>query len=117
MRRTTLCGLAIAAALALPAQARFFHWHDSAYRGAAVNNAIHTAATNPADQMLADRVADALRSDPTLNGTTVTVAASRGRVNLSGSAQDTQKALRVEQVASNVAGRANVSGTIDPQGA
>jgi hypothetical protein len=117
MRKATLCGLAAAAVLAFPAQARFLHWHDSAYRGPAENHAIHTAATNPDDQLLADHVADALRADPTLADTTVTVAVNNGRVNLSGSARDTQLAYRAERIASAVAGRGNVSGTLDPQGA
>ena len=116
MRKATLCGLAAAAVLALPAQARFFHGHDSAYRGAAEDNAIHTAASNPDDQALAERVADALRADPTLYDTTVTVAANNGRVSLSGSAKDTQLAYRAERIASAVAGRGRVSGTLDPQG-
>jgi len=121
MRKATLCGLAAAAVLAFPAQARFLHWHDSAYqgayRGAAADNAIHTAATNPDDQLLADRIADALRADPALVDTTVTVAVNGGRVNLSGSAKDTQLAYRAERIASAVAGRGRVSGTLDPQGA
>ena len=119
MNTRLLCGLAaVAAAFALPAQARFMHWHDGAYgHGAAADSAIHTAALNPDDQALADRVADALRDDPTLNDTTVTVAANSGRISLSGSAPDTAKASRVEQIAANVAGRRYVSGKIDAQGA
>jgi osmotically-inducible protein OsmY len=117
MRKGTLCGLAAAAVLALPAQAHFLHGRDSAYRGAAENHTIHTAAANPDDQLLADRVADALRADPALTDTTVTVAVNNGRVNLSGSAKDTQLAYRAERIASAVAGRGNVSGTLDPQGA
>jgi len=117
MRKATLCGLAAAAVLAFPAQARFFHWNDSAYRGPPENHAIHTAATNPDDQALADKVADALRADPRLADTTVTVAVNNGRVNLSGSAKDTELAYRAERIASAVAGRGRVSGTLDPQGA
>jgi Predicted periplasmic or secreted lipoprotein len=62
-------------------------------------------------------VADALRADPALTDTTVTVAVNNGRVSLSGSAKDTQLAYRVERIASAVAGRGHVSGPLDPQGA
>jgi osmotically-inducible protein OsmY len=120
MRKTALCALAAAAAFALPAQARWFH-HDegyhATYRGAPENHAIHTAASTYDDQLLADRIADALRDDPSLNDTTVTVAVVHGRVALSGSAPDGMKAQRAEQIASAVAGRGAVSGTIDTQGA
>jgi hypothetical protein len=127
MKTRHLCGLAaIAAAFALPAQAEWFHHHDdrtTTYNngytygpGSPDGNPIHTAANNPDDQMLADQVADALRSDRSLKGATVTVAANAGRVSLAGSAASTTDAYRIENIASAVAGRGRVAGSIDVQG-
>ena len=122
MKTRILCGLAaVAAAFALPAQANgWFHHHDSDhtsyYQGTSSDNAIHTAATNPDDQMLADKVADALRADRGLNGATVTVAANDGRISLSGSAANLSDAYRIENIARSVAGRGQVAGSIDAQG-
>lgn len=124
--KTLIATAALASAtavFALPAHADWFHRHTdrTAYVEPAPGpwrspNAIHSGANNPQDQALADRVADALRADPKLHGTTVTVAANRGQVMLSGSASDELRAERVEQIASSIAGRANVSGKIDVMG-
>jgi osmotically-inducible protein OsmY len=124
MQRTFLMA-AIAAAMALPAQSAWLHRDARVDRatyyepGPAVRsspNAIHSGANNPADEALADRVADALRADPVLTGTTVTVAANHGQVMLSGNAPDFTRAQRVERIAVAIAGRANVSGQIDAAG-
>ena len=77
---------------------------------------IHFGANNPADQALAERVAGAIQQDPRLDGATVTVSANDGRVSLSGSARSPEQAGAAENAASRVAGRANVSGTLSPQG-
>lgn len=116
--------LAITAVLAFaaagPAFAHdFFHHHarnDEAYYTTRMSDDgnIHTGATNADDQLLADRVADALRNDPKLAepGITATVTANNGRVSLSGFANNQQQGYRAEQDAREVAGAANVSGTL-----
>jgi hypothetical protein len=123
MKTRILCGLAAAAAiLALPAQANdWFHRHhaDRTSYSAPIadDNAIHTAANNPDDQMLAEKVADALRSDRGLYGATVTVAANDGRISLSGSAANVSDAYRIQNIAKAVAGPGRVvAGSIDAQG-
>ena len=94
MRRallTTLAGAAIA--IAVPAHAWTWAPHDAysdaTYHGRLVadDHNFHWAATNAADQELALRIVDALRSDPRLKETTATVAVNSGRVALSGSAK------------------------------
>jgi osmotically-inducible protein OsmY len=81
-------------------------------------SAIHSGGMSAEDTALADSVAAALAADAKLKtGITVTVAAKNGRVSLAGSARDYSLAARAEKVASDVAGRANVSGTLDGEGA
>jgi hypothetical protein len=125
MKIRILCGLtAVAAAIALPAQAAGWFHHDTnrtSYDSGPPTpmvdgSAIHTAASNYDDQMLADKVADALRDDRGLNGATVTVAANDGRVALAGSAANTGDATRIQDIAKNVAGPGHVvAGSIDAQ--
>ena len=76
------------------------------------NNAIHSGGMSADDQALADRVADALATDPKLVHITATVVAKDGRVSLNGTGNISQ-AARAEQIACDIAGRANVSGTLD----
>jgi hypothetical protein len=123
MKTRILCGLAAAAAiLALPAQANdWFHRHHADGTSYAAptkdGSAIHTAANNPDDQMLAEKVADALRSDGGLNGATVTVIANDGRISLSGSAANVRDASRIQNIAKAAAGPGGVvAGSIDSQG-
>jgi osmotically-inducible protein OsmY len=129
MKTRILCGLAAAAAvLALPAQANsWFHRHHDANRTTydstapvtpmADGSPIHTAANNPDDQMIADHVADALRSDRGLNGARVTVAVNEGRVSLAGVAANRADAYRVENIARAAAGPGRVvAGSIDSNG-
>ncbi len=126
MKTRILCGLAAAAAvLALPAQAHgWFHHHDAnrtSYNSEpatpmADGSPIHTAANNPDDQALADRVADALRDARGLNGATVTVAANDGRVTLAGAAANIADAYRIQNIAKEAAGPGRVvAGSIDGQ--
>jgi len=91
----------------------WLHGDDSHYRSADAGN-IHSGAANADDQALADRVADALRSDRRLSepGITATVTAKDGRVALSGFANDNRQAMRAEAIARRVAGAGNVSGTL-----
>jgi len=79
-------------------------------------DAIHSGGASPADSELAQRIADELRSDRSLGGTTVTIAVSHGDVMLSGSPKDMTHAARIEQVARNVAGSRRVTGLLDVQG-
>jgi len=124
MKTRILCALtAVAAAIALPAQANdWFHRHHHADRASysapiADDGAIHTAANNPDDQMLADKVAEALRSDRGLNGATVTVSANDGRIALAGSAANVSDAYRIQNIAKAAAGPGRVvAGSIDAQG-
>jgi osmotically-inducible protein OsmY len=126
MKTRILCGLAaVAAAVTLPAQAAWFHHHHDANRATydsqpvapmADGSPIHTAANNPDDQMIADHVADALRSARGLNGATVTVTANNGRIALSGAAANIADAYRIENIAKNAAGPGRVvAGSIDGQ--
>ena len=79
-------------------------------------SAIHSGASNLADERLAHAVAEAIASERALDGATVTISARDGRVSLSGSARSLAQAHRVEEVARSVAGVTAVSGTLDPQG-
>ncbi len=79
------------------------------------HGAIHSGADNLNDLLLADQVAMALGSDRRLDGATMTVSASNGRVSLSGSAKSLDQGEIAQQVAKRVAG--NVTGTLDSQGA
>lgn len=79
-------------------------------------SAIHAGANNPADQALAERVADAIADEPRLDGITATVAANKGHVSLSGSAESPEQAAIAEQVAREAAGPGSVSGTLSPTG-
>lgn len=115
---------ALAAALLLGAAPCFAndyaHHHawldgqDTHYRSAD-DGTIHVGSGMNADDLaLAERVADALRSDRRLSepGITATVTAKDGRVSLSGSANDNRQAIRAEAIARHVAGAGNVSGTL-----
>jgi osmotically-inducible protein OsmY len=57
-------------------------------------------------------VSDRKLSEP---GITATVVANNGRVSLNGSAKDPAQAARAEKIASDIAGRGMVSGTLDSQ--
>ena len=122
-------GVMLAAALAMSGTA-FAHGlgkrasHDSynssytySDRYALGGNNIHSGGMTYDDQVLADRIASALASDRKLSepGVTATVVANNGRVSLNGSAKDVAQAARAEKIASDIAGRANVSGTLDSQ--
>ena len=117
-RKTAILAAALALGAAPCFANDFFHhaWngYDNTARLAADDGAIHSGATNPDDQALADRVADALRADRRLSepGITATVSAKDGRVALSGFAQDNRQAQRAEAIARSVAGAGNVSGSI-----
>src|SRR5215831_11535347 len=124
MKIRILCGLTAvaAAAFALPAQAHGWFHHDTnrtSYNSETVTptgdgSPIHTAASNPDDQMIADRVADALRSYHGLNGATVTVAVNDGRVSLAGAAANVADAYRIQSIAKNAAGPGHVvAGNVD----
>lgn len=125
MKPLTLALAGAAISIALPAHAWPWTHHDryssadAVYSGslAADDHNIHWAALNPADRDLALRIVDALKSDPRLKETTATIAVNNGRVALSGSAHSQMEAARVEQVASAIAGRANVGGQLDLMGA
>ena len=122
-------GAILAAALAMSGTA-FAHGlgKHAAYDGSYVystdaytqinGNNIHSGGMTYDDQLLADRIASALRNDRKLSepGITATGAVNNGRVSLSGSAKDTAQAARAEQIASDIAGRGNVSGTLEAQG-
>jgi len=117
----------LAAALALGATPCFandygrhhlWSYDDTSNYRAADDGTIHVgAAPNADDQALAERVADALRSDRRLSepGITATVTAKDGRVSLSGSANDERQAMRAEAIARRVAGAGNVSGTLSSE--
>ena len=79
-------------------------------------DAIHSGASNPSDEALADRVAAALAADARMHGATVTVAANSGKVSLAGSARSPEQAGHAENIARGVAGVFSVSGTLDSQG-
>ena len=120
-------GLMLTAALAMSGAA-FAHGVDkrAAYDGsyayptdryAMGTNSVHSGGVTYDDQVLADRIAAAIAADRKLSepGVTATVVANNGRVSLNGSAKDTTQAARAEKIASDIAGRANVSGTLDSQ--
>ena len=75
-------------------------------------NAIHSGGMSADDQALADRVVAALATDSKLVHITATVVASNGRVTFNGSGNLAQSA-RAEKIACDIAGRANVTGTLD----
>ena len=79
---------------------------------------LHSGGPTVADAQLADRVAAALASDRILSepGITATVSANNGRVSITGSSDNAAQAARAEQIASRVAGRGYVSGTISNTG-
>jgi hypothetical protein len=79
-------------------------------------DAIHSGASNSADEALADSVAAALAADSRLHGATITVAANNGRVSLSGSARSPEQGSHAESIARSIAGVTAVSGTLDSQG-
>jgi osmotically-inducible protein OsmY len=118
--------LILAAALAMSGAA-FAHGldkraaSDGSYvsydRYAVGTNSVHSGGTTVDDQALAARIASAIAGDRQLQrpGVTATVVANNGRVSLNGSAKDATQAARAEQIACDIAGRANVSGTLDAQ--
>jgi osmotically-inducible protein OsmY len=93
--------------------------HDSAkreyrsYNNNSSPNAIHTGGMTAEDQALADKVADALRADPRMNGATVTVSARNGLVTLSGLAPNPGQSDIAQRDAKDVAG-ARVIGFLSP---
>jgi osmotically-inducible protein OsmY len=113
-----------AAAVALAAGTAFAH--DTAKRVYTIpsspvtsDSAIHSGSNNLSDQALSDRIAAAFAADRTLSkeaGFVVTVSAKNGRVSLAGNAKNQQQAAKAEKIASDIAGRANVSGTLDISG-
>lgn len=114
-------GIILAAALALSGTA-FAHGLDrhAGYdrydrTGYVGTNALHTGGMTYEDQALADRIASAIASDKELSkpGITATIVANNGRVSINGEANDHQQAQRAEQIACDIAGRANVTGTLD----
>ncbi len=113
-------GLILAATLAVSGAA--FAASDGSYsypsdRYAMGTNSVHSGGMTYEDQLLADRIAAAIAADRQLSepGITATVVANNGRVSLNGSAKDVTQAARAEKIASDIAGRANVSGTLDSQ--
>jgi len=119
-------GVILAAALAMSGAA-FAHdygkraAYDGSYYGydryPVGTASVHSGGMTADDQALADRIAAALAADRKLSepGITATVVANNGRVSLNGSAKDLTQAARAEQIAVDIAGRANVSGTLDSQ--
>jgi len=113
-----------AAALALATGTAFAH--DTAKRVYTIpsapvtsDRAIHSGSNNMSDQALADQIAAAFAADRTLSkeaGFVVTVSAKNGRVSLAGNAKNQEQAAKAEKIASDIAGRANVSGTLDISG-
>jgi osmotically-inducible protein OsmY len=117
-----LKALAIAAVVAMPAAAmaqvyypaeRITIYEYQAHSDfiARERGAIQSGGATPEDTELADRVAVALGNDPRLNGASATVSAVNGRVSISGLADHAQN-YHAQNVASRVAGRANVSGEL-----
>lgn len=92
----------------------WLHGDQTYYRSADDGNIHVGSAMNADDQALAERVADALRSDRRLEepGITATVTARDGRVALSGFANDNRQSMIAEADARRVAGAGNVSGTL-----
>lgn len=83
------------------------------------DSAVHSGGRTLDDTALADRIAAAFAADRTLSktaGFVATVSAKDGRVSLSGNAKTAEQAAKAEKIASDIAGRANVSGTIDISG-
>ena len=121
-RAAAIAAIALAAAPVFAAGGHyedFHHWRQgqpATARSMSDDGAIHWGAGNPADQALADAVADAFRHDPALSGATVTIVANNGRVSLAGSSKSLQQSARAETVARHVAGVMSVSGTLDPMG-
>lgn len=78
---------------------------------------LHSGGASVEDALLADRVAASIASDRRLAGAgiTATVSALNGRVSIIGSA-DNEQAIRAEQAAVRVAGRANVTTMISSTG-
>ena len=112
-------GIILAAALALSGTA-FAHGVDKRagydrFDRSVRTETLHTGGMTADDQALADRIANAIASDKQLSrpGITATIVANNGRVSLNGEANDRQQADRAEQIACEIAGRANVSGTLD----
>ncbi len=79
-------------------------------------DAIHSGGGTAEDTLLALNVATELANDPRLVGATVTIAANRGDVMLSGTAESPEQGAYAEQAARRVAGVTRVSGTLSPQG-
>ena len=115
--------LAAAAPLASANDGRWHHgwnrWNGHDRTTMWDDHNIHAGGGTYADDELAQRVADALRSDRMLSepGITATVVANNGRVSLTGSAHNVQQAARAEQLARQVAGAGNVSGMLEATGA
>ena len=86
------------------------------YAVIAPTDAIHAGGGTAQDTALALDVAAALAEDSRLDGSTITVAANRGQVMLSGSAESPEQSDIAQQTARKVAGVANVSGALSGQG-
>jgi len=121
MNRTTATFTAALLLGAAPCFANYYghhhawlHGDQSSYRSTDDGNIHVGSAANADDQALAERVADALRSDRRLEepGITATVTARDGRVSLSGFANDNRQSMIAEADARRVAGPGNVSGTL-----
>jgi osmotically-inducible protein OsmY len=98
----TTVALALAgAAFALPTQAR-----ESVYVwGTAKSDAaLHSGGTTDNDQLLADRIANALDNHPYMNGSVLTVTSNDGNVSVTGSVSDMKQAATIERIARDIAG-------------
>lgn len=102
-----------AAALALSAGVAQAQYLDTTV--AAHSNHIHGGAMTFDDQALLAQVMNALATDRELKqGVTATVVVKNGQVTLSGSSETVIQAARAEKLAKDIAGSANVVGTLYP---
>ena len=105
-----LASAGLAAALALPAHAWGHHgWTSSRDRAAASDHMAHAAALDPADQALAQRIADEIAADKAVSNAPVTVAVNDGKVALAGPTDNASTVAHIEDDAARIAGRANVA--------
>ena len=118
MTAAATLALAMGAAQAHNDGKRHAHYGDTVYYGDSLPNAIHSGGMSYDDQLLADKVAAALASDPKLQrpGITATISAKNGQVSMTGSADRAEQAARAEKIARDIAGAGNFSGTLSTQG-
>jgi hypothetical protein len=123
MKTCRILATLFAGALAAPALADFGPRPPSvavfempSYALVLPTDAIHAGGGSAEDTALAHDVATALAADARLDGSTITVAANRGNVMLSGSADSPEQADIAQQTARRVAGVGSVSGTLSSQG-